>query len=140
MPSTTETQSVSSQNSHCSTVKDVSFEIIGAAIEVHKVMGPGLLESVYEDCLEYELIQRKLSFQRQVSIPINYKGEILHYKYRIDFIVEDCIVLELKSVDYLIKIHEAQLITYLKLTKKKIGLLINFNSLCLKDGIKRLIL
>jgi GxxExxY protein len=115
-------------------------EIIGAAIEVHKALGPGLLESAYEECLSREFGLRQLHFKRQQAIPVEYKGVKLDCGYRIDFLIEDLIILELKSVDSLQPIHEAQLLTYLKLTGFKVGLLINFNVPVLKQGIRRLII
>jgi GxxExxY protein len=113
--------------------------IIGAAIEVHRVTGPGLMESVYEECLCYELSQRGLRFQRQVELPVSYKGIKLDCGFRMDLVVEDSVVLELKTVDQLLPIHSAQLLTYLKLSGKKLGLLINFNEPVLKEGLKRLV-
>jgi len=115
-------------------------EIIGAAIEVHKALGPGLLESAYEECLCREFGLRQLHFKRQQAIPVEYKGVKLDCGYRIDFSIEDLVILELKSVDSLQPIHEAQLLTYLKLTGFKVGLLINFNVPVLRDGIRRLII
>lgn len=115
-------------------------EIIGAAIEVHKALGPGLLESAYEECLSREFGLRQLHFKRQQAIPVEYKGVKLDCGYRIDFLIEDLVILELKSVDSLQRIHEAQLLTYLKLTGFKVGLLINFNVPVLKQGIRRLII
>jgi len=115
-------------------------EIIGAAIEVHKALGPGLLESAYEECLCREFGLRQLHFKRQKAIPVEYKGVKLDCGYRIDFLIEDLVILELKSVDSLQPIHEAQLLTYLKLTGFKVGLLINFNVPVLKQGIRRLII
>ena len=115
-------------------------EIIGAAIEVHKALGPGLLESAYEECLCREFGLRQLHFKRQQAIPVEYKGVKLDCGYRIDFLIEDLVILELKSVDSLQPIHEAQLLTYLKLTGLKVGLLINFNVPVLKQGIRRLII
>jgi GxxExxY protein len=112
--------------------------IIGAAIEVHKHLGPGLLESVYEKCLAFEFQQKALRYQRQLELPITYKGQQLDLGYRIDFLVNDQVVVELKSVKHLEPIHEAQLLTYLKLTKKRYGLLLNFNVPVLKQGIKRM--
>jgi GxxExxY protein len=112
--------------------------IIGAAIEVHRNTGPGLMESVYEECLCYELSQRGLSFQRQVELPVAYKGIKLNCGFRMDLVVEDSIILELKTVERLLPIHSAQLLTYLKLSRKKLGLLINFNEPVLKKGLKRL--
>ena len=111
--------------------------IISAAIEVHRVLGPGLLESVYEVCLMKELKIRGLMAANQVSLPIRYKGEVIDKKFVIDILVEDAIVVELKSVEDILKIHEVQLVTYLKLADKKLGLLINFNEMLLKHGIRR---
>jgi GxxExxY protein len=113
--------------------------IIGAAIEVHRQTGPGLMESVYEECLCYELSQLGLSFQRQVHLPISYKGIKLDCGLKMDLLVEDAIVLELKTVDQLLPVHSAQLLTYLKLSGKKVGLLINFNEPTLTKGLKRLV-
>jgi GxxExxY protein len=112
--------------------------IIGAAIEVHRVTGPGLLESVYKECLCYELSQFGLNYQRQVELPAAYKGIKLHCGLRMNLVVEDSVVLELKTVDQLLPIHSAQLLPYLKLSGKKLGLLINFNEPVLKKGLKRL--
>jgi GxxExxY protein len=109
-------------------------QIIGSAIEVHKLIGPGLLESVYEECLCYELHLRGLEFQRQVSVPVVYKGVKLDCGYRLDLIVENSVILELKCVDRVLPIHEAQLITYLKLLDKPVGFIINFNVSALKQG------
>jgi len=112
--------------------------IIGAAIEVHRNTGPGLMESVYEECLCYELSQRDLKFQRQVELPIAYKNIKLNCGFRMDLLVEDLVILELKTVNELLPIHSAQLLTYLKLSGKNLGLLINFNEAILKRGLKRL--
>lgn len=114
--------------------------IIGAAIEVHRYLGPGLLESAYEECLCHELHLRGLSFERQIDLPVSYKGLLLSCGYRMDVIVEHQVVLELKAVERLLPIHEAQLLTYLKLSGKAVGLLINFNAPLLTRGIKRLVL
>jgi len=119
-------------------INELTWEVVGAAIEVHKTLGPGLLESVYEECLCRELQLCKISYERQKSLPVEYKGEMLDCGYRLDLVVEDRLIVELKSCDTLQPIHEAQLLTYLKLTNTKIGLLINFNVPVLKDGIKRL--
>ena len=113
--------------------------IIGAAIEVHRQTGPGLMESVYEECLCYELSQLGLNFQRQVRLPIAYKGIKLDCGFKMDLLVEDAVVLELKTVDQLLPVHSAQLLTYLKLSGKKVGLLINFNEPVLTKGLKRLV-
>jgi len=114
--------------------------IIGAAIEVHRHIGPGLLESAYEECLCHELHLRGLSFQRQVALPVSYKGLLLDCGYRIDLIVEQEIVVELKAIDKILPVHEAQLLTYLKMSGKRVGLLIDFNNPLLTQGIIRRIL
>ncbi|MFA3781574.1 GxxExxY protein [Melioribacteraceae bacterium 4301-Me] len=119
--------------------EDLTNVIIGCAIEVHKELGPGLLESAYEECLAYELVKRGLKIERQKPVPVVYKEIELECGYRIDILVEDKVVLELKTVDEFNPIHEAQILTYLKFAQKKVGLLINFNVLRLKDGIKRFI-
>ncbi|MEW6609242.1 MAG: GxxExxY protein [bacterium] len=113
--------------------------IIGAAIEVHKNLGPGLLESAYEICLARELELRKVPFQRQVGLPIEYKGESCEVGYRIDLLVDKKVIVEIKSVETIHPVHEAQLLTYLRLSKCKVGLLINFNVPVLKEGIKRMV-
>jgi GxxExxY protein len=113
--------------------------IIGAAIEVHKALGPGLLETAYEECLAHELILANISFERQVALPVTYKSHQLDCGYRLDFLVEKRVVLEQKAVEMLQPIHEAQLLTYLKLGGWPIGLLINFNVPVLKKGIKRMV-
>ena len=118
----------------------ISGKIIGAAIEVHKELGPGLLESVYEACLCHELKIQGVSFDSQVDLPIIYKGEITDKTYRVDLFVENCVIVELKAVDTISPIHEAQLFTYMKLLNINLGLLINFNVDILKNGIRRRIL
>ncbi len=120
-------------------VNDCSNDIIGACIEVHKTLGPGLLESTYEECLCRELSMRNLAFQRQVGLPVQYKGVKLDCGYRLDLIVEQSVIVELKSIESLLSIHEAQLLTYLKLSGLSIGLLVNFNETLLKNGLKRLV-
>jgi GxxExxY protein len=115
-------------------------EIIGGAIEVHKALGPGLLEGVYEECLALELDDRGLSIQRQVQVPIVFKGRTLDMEYRLDMLVNDTVVLELKSVEKLNPVHEAQLLTYMKLSGKRVGLLLNFHTPYLRDSIKRFVL
>ena len=115
---------------------ELSNRVIGCAIEVHRVLGPGLLESTYEQCLAYELSSEGIAFQVQHPQPVQYKG-IQLCGFRIDMLVENRLILELKSVDSLKGIHESQLLTYMKLARIKIGLLINFNNTRLKDGIKR---
>jgi GxxExxY protein len=114
--------------------------ILGAAIEVHRHLGPGLLESAYEECLCHELCLRELRFQRQVELPVDYKGLKLNCGYKIDLIVQGEVVLELKAVEKLLPIHHAQLLTYLKLAQKRVGLLINFNVPLLTQGIIRRVL
>jgi GxxExxY protein len=118
---------------------EITQQIIGAAIEVHRQLGPGLLESAYEECLCHELTIRKLNFERQKPIPLVYKETKLDCGYRLDVLVEGKIVVELKSTDGLGPIHEAIILTYLKLSGHKLGLLINFNVPLLKDGIKRFV-
>jgi GxxExxY protein len=114
--------------------------IIGAAIEVHRHLGPGLLESTYQACLAYELTQRGMTIGFESPLPVIYKGIKIDCGYRLDIVVNDAVILELKSVENLAPIHEAQLITYLKLSGKRVGLLINFNVQFLKDGIVRRVL
>jgi GxxExxY protein len=118
----------------------LSKEIIGAAIEVHRELGPGLLESAYEECLAYELSLRGILFERQKEIPLIYKGVHVDCGFRADLLVDGLVVVELKAVKTLAPIHQAQLLTYLKLTGCKLGLLLNFNELKLRDGIKRMAL
>jgi len=117
----------------------ISGKIIKAAIEVHKHLGPGLLESTYEGCLIHELLDSGVSVWSQVPLPVHYKGKSIDVGYRVDLLVEDQVVVELKSVDHLLPIHSAQILTYLKLSGLQLGLLINFNTLKIKDGIKRFI-
>jgi GxxExxY protein len=119
---------------------DLTQNIIGAAIEVHKILGPGLLESAYEAALAHELSITNVSFERQLPLPVIYKSVPLQCDYRLDFLIEKTVVVELKTVHSLDPIHQAQLLTYLKLGGWPIGLLINFNVASLKNGIKRLIL
>lgn len=119
-------------------LEDGTNQIIAAAIEVHRVLGPGLLESAYEECLCHEFELRGISFERQKPLPVHYKGKNLECGYRLDIVVKSRIILELKCVERLLPIHEAQLLTYLRLSGIKTGLLINFTIPLLKDGIKRL--
>ena len=121
-------------------VDEISKNIIGAAIDVHKALGPGLLESVYEECLCRELELRDIRFVRQYAVPVKYKGVKLDCSYRLDVLVENKVVVELKSVEKLLPIHDAQLLSYLKLTNRTVGLLINFNVPILKQGIRRKVL
>jgi GxxExxY protein len=120
--------------------QELTHSIIGAAIEVHKVLGPGLLESAYEECLCYELRLRGIAYTRQIDLPVVYKQARLDCGYRMDVIVKNAVLLELKAVEQLLPIHEAQLLTYLRLSGLKIGLLINFNVPVLKQGIVRRVL
>ena len=120
-------------------INDLTGAVIGAAIEVHKTLGAGLLESTYEECLSIELRLRGIAYNRQKWLPIQYKGVELDTGYRIDILVAESLILELKACESLEPIHEAQLLTYLKLTGIKVGLLINFNVPILKEGIKRLV-
>jgi GxxExxY protein len=118
---------------------DLSRKVIGCAIEVHKILGAGLLESTYEKCLEHELHLAGLSYTVQQLLPVNYKGVELDCGYRLDIVVENKLIVELKSVEKLQKVHEAQILTYMKLAGLNIGLLINFNETLLKNGIKRFV-
>lgn len=120
-------------------INQLSSKIIGAAIEVHKILGPGLLESAYEECLCYELKLRKIKFERQEALPIVYKGKRLDCGYRLDIVIEKKIIIELKSIEKIESIHKAQLLSYLKLSGLKLGLLLNFNVSIMKDGIVRLV-
>ena len=119
---------------------ELSNRVIGCAIEVHRVLGPGLLESTYEQCLAHELNQQHINCLRQCGLPIIYKGMEIDCGYRMDLLVDKSLVVELKSVETLTPIHEAQILTYMKLAKIKTGLLINFNVKLLKQGLKRFVL
>ena len=114
--------------------------VIGLAIEVHRALGPGLLESAYQECLCYELKAKGIAFGRQVALPVVYKAVKLDCGYRMDLVVDDRLVVELKTVEKILPIHEAQLLTYLRLSRIRTGLLLNFNTSVLKDGIKRMVL
>jgi GxxExxY protein len=116
---------------------EISGEIVDAAMKVHSALGPGLLESAYATCLRHELIKRGLRVQSEVPVPVTYDGIKLEAGYKLDLLVEDTVIVELKAIEALAPIHQAQIISYLKLAHKPIGLLINFHSLHLKDGIKR---
>ena len=120
--------------------ESITREIIGSAIEVHKQLGPGLLESAYEECLVYELQQKGYKLERQKPVPVIYKEIKLEYGYRIDVLVENKVLLELKSIEAFAPVHEAQVLTYMKFSDIKIGLLINFNVTVLKNGLKRYVL
>jgi GxxExxY protein len=121
------------------TENEISHKIIGACIEVHKQLGPGLLESSYEYCLAYELSQMGLEVKQQVALPVVYKDVKLDAGYRIDLLVDDIVIIEIKAVDALADIHTAQLLTYLKLKRLKLGMLVNFNNVKVIDGIKRIV-
>ena len=121
-------------------INKITGLIIDAAYNTHKELGPGLLENIYEKCLCYELELRGLKYQTQLTIPFKYKDSNLLLNYRLDILVEDLVIIELKAVEKILPLFEAQLLTYLKLSKKKIGLILNFNVPRMKDGIKRLIL
>ena len=120
--------------------EDCSGAVIGACIEVHRHLGPGLLESAYEHCLVYELEVLGLRFERQRPVPLRYKGVELDCGYRLDLVVEDALIVEIKCVDRLLPIHQAQLLTYLRLTNLDAGLLVNFRETVLKNGLRRLVL
>lgn len=120
--------------------EDVTSQILGAAIQVHQRLGPGLLESVYAAALAIELARRAVRFTREVKIPVNYDGEVLDTHFRLDFLVDDRVVVEVKAVEQLAKVHEAQLLTYLRLGGFPVGLLLNFNVVLMKQGIVRRVL
>jgi len=120
-------------------INALTGKVIGAAIEVHKELGPGLLESIYEECLSREFDLQGIPYQRQKRMDIHYKGKKIAGDYRMDFVVEDRLIVELKACDRLLPLHDAQVLTYLKLTGISIGLLINFNVPVLKEGIRRLV-
>jgi GxxExxY protein len=120
-------------------INKITEKIIGAAINVHRVLGPGLLESAYEACLAFEVVECGLKVEQQKPLPVIYKSVRLDCGYRLDLIVEDLVIVEIKSVDQLLPIHEAQLLSYLKLSGCNVGLLINFNVKLLKAGIRRMV-
>ena len=119
---------------------ELSRKVIGVSIEVHRELGLGLLENTYKQCLAYELSQAEINFQMEVELPVKYKNVLISCGYRIDLLIENNLIMELKSVAKIIPIHEAQLLTYMKLSGIKVGLLMNFNEIVLKDGIKRFVL
>ncbi|OHD54716.1 MAG: GxxExxY protein [Spirochaetes bacterium GWF1_51_8] len=121
-------------------LNDLTYQIIGAAIEVHKILGPGLLESIYEESLCQELLFRKIPYERQKKLPICYKGFDLETFYRMDLIVAQEVIIEIKSIQWIEPIHEAQLLTYLKVSGLRLGLLINFNTPVLREEIRRMVL
>ena len=116
---------------------ELTKEVIGAAIEVHRELGPGLLESAYAACLACELSRRRISFAREVKLPVIYKGVEVDCRYMMDFVVAEQLVIELKAVEQIISLHEAQVLTYLRLSGYELGLLINFNDVLLKRGVRR---
>jgi GxxExxY protein len=118
-------------------LNEITQKIIGCAIEVHRSLGPGLLESAYEECLAYELVKKGLNIKRQVPTPVVYKEIKLECGYRIDLLVENLVIIELKVVDVINPVHQAQILTYMKFANKSLGLLINFNVTVLKNGIQR---
>jgi GxxExxY protein len=120
-------------------INDITGQIVDAAMKVHSALGPGLLESAYEACLSFELSKRGFRVQRQAELPVTYEGVRIDVGYRIDLLVEDLVVIEIKSVSELAPIHKAQLLSYLKLSDRKVGFLMNFNVEQLKDGIKRMV-
>ena len=121
-------------------VNEITKEVIGAAIAVHRALGPGLLESAYQECLCQELFLRGIPFERQVPLPLEYRGIRCEWGYRLDLLIARAVVVEIKSIEAIAPIHEAQLLTYLRLGGWKVGLLINFNVIVLKDGIRRKVL
>jgi len=118
----------------------ISGEIVDSCLKIHRALGPGLLEKVYEECLFYELNQRGISYQKQKTLPVCYEKLIVENAFRLDLLVKDRIIVELKRIELVLPIHEAQILTYMKLTKIPLGLLINFNVPLIKDGIKRFVL
>ena len=121
-------------------INTITETVIGAAIEVHKALGPGLLESAYEMCLCHELSSRNISFERQKDLPVRYKGIQLDCGYRLDLLIQNLVVVEIKAIEKVLPIHDAQLLTYLKLGNWQAGLLLNFNVPILKNGIRRKVL
>ncbi|MBM4148857.1 MAG: GxxExxY protein [Lentisphaerae bacterium] len=121
-------------------INQITGEIIGAAIEVHRILGPGLLESVYQSCMETELLSREVAFAAQVPVTVTYKDHLVASDgFRLDLLVRDCVVVELKSVEEVRDVHKKQLLTYRKLTRNQVGLLINFNVSTLREGITRVV-
>jgi GxxExxY protein len=120
-------------------INEITERVIGAAIEVHRHLGPGLMESAYEECLCYELCQAGIRFERQVHLPIRYKGILLQAAHRMDLVVENAVVVELKATEEMTPLYSAQVLTYLRSAQKSVGLLINFNVPVLKDGIRRIV-
>jgi GxxExxY protein len=121
-------------------INDLTEQVIAAAIEVHRALGPGLIKSVYEECLCLELSQRRIPYQRRTKLPVEFKGSRMDCGYTIDLLIDDTVLIEIKSVETVLPVHEAQLLTYMKLGGWKVGLLINFNVPLLKQGIRRRVL
>jgi len=119
--------------------EEITEQILGSAIAVHRALGPGLLESAYEACLAFELLERRLRVERQASLPVVYRGVRIDCGYRLDLVVEAMVVVEIKAVERILPVHEAQILTYLKLSGLSIGLLLNFNVPMMKDGIRRFV-
>ena len=119
--------------------EEITEQILGSAVAVHRALGPGLLESAYEACLAFELLERRLRVERQVSLPVVYRGVRIDCGYRLDLVVEAMVVVEIKAVERILAVHEAQILTYLKLSGLSIGLLLNFNVPMMKDGIRRFV-
>lgn len=136
----TEAQRVSQRAPIPDAVNEISGLVVDAAFQVHETLGPGLLESVYEECLEYELNNRGLKVQRQVQVPLRYKELQFDCGFRVDLLVNEAVVVELKAVEAVLPIHRAQILTYLKITGHRVGLLINFNQTKIKNGIYRFVL
>ena len=134
-----QTETINRRDAEAQSLDRLSEQLIGACIEVHRALGPGLLESAYEECLCHELSLRSIPYERQVSLPVIYKGIKLDCGYRLDLVVAGKIVVELKAVEALMPVHDAQVLTYLKLTGKSVGLLVNFNVPVLKAGLKRIV-
>ena len=120
-------------------LNELSHKVIGAGIEVHRLLCPGLLEAVYVECLASELSEQGIEVRREVIVPIRYKGKALASPLRLDLLVENCLIVEAKSVDTLLPVHSAQLLTYLRMTEQKLGLLLNFNVEVMRQGIKRIV-
>jgi GxxExxY protein len=120
-------------------IEEIAKQIVHSAFSVHKALGPGLLESIYQDCLVQELSERNIMVKTEVQVPVHYKGKQLNKDLRLDLLVEDQVIIEVKAVEVLLPVHMAQLLSYLKLSDKRLGFLINFNVPLLKDGIRRIV-
>ncbi|HEY9148934.1 MAG TPA: GxxExxY protein [Gammaproteobacteria bacterium] len=120
-------------------MNEITGAVVDAAMKVHSKLGPGLLESAYEACISYELNERRISVKTQVSLPVRYEQKLIDVGYRIDMLVEDMVIVELKAVEKLLPIHKAQLLSYLRLSNKRVGLLLNFNEVHMRNGVKRIV-